>query len=190
MRTYRERRKSPWLKPTVEIPDLFVSDPDALLQAAKGGDGIIQGSAIMRRLLQPENRVSRRGRREESSKRRFRVQWFLLAAALSSLDAQEPSAAAPPNQALSLRVWKVFPGLIPESLTAPASGGADQRDAREFFESIGIPFPEGSYARYFPGSKKVIFCNTAKNIALTEEALRGWVPERHQVLAASDGGMG
>lgn len=65
--------------------------------------------------------------------------------------------------------------------SAAAAGG----DWKEFFRSMGIPWPEGSAIRYMPSLGKLMVANTADNLALFEKILEqfDFVPKQIEIEA-------
>jgi len=64
-----------------------------------------------------------------------------------------------------------FPSSSGGASPPPATGTAlsDRVGAREYLESLGVAFPEGSTARYLKGSSKLVVKNTQSNLDLIEQ---------------------
>jgi len=71
---------------------------------------------------------------------------------------------------LVTKEYKVRPGFIIRSATPESDGKsiAGRRDAKAFYESVGVSFPPGASATYIEAGSRVILRNTQENIDLAD----------------------
>jgi type II secretory pathway component GspD/PulD (secretin) len=82
---------------------------------------------------------------------------------------QEVNKPAATALKMMMRIYDVLPN-VGERDTAQASdvggGGTSERDWKQYFAEMGVPWPEGSSIKYLPANGKIVVVNTEENLKI------------------------